>query len=86
VQDRYLDKVSALVNAEIRFPIVWRFGGIAGIDAGKVWSGIGRLDFPRWVWNPVAGIRFYWDRIIVRADFGFGKETTGFYLNFGQLF
>lgn len=86
VQDRYLDRVSALLNAEIRFPLLWRFGGILGIDAGKVWSGLSKLDLPRWIWNPVAGLRFYWDRIILRADFGFGKETTGFYLNFGQLF
>jgi hypothetical protein len=26
------------------------------------------------------------DTFVVRADIGFGKETTGFYLNFGQLF
>ncbi len=86
VQDRYLDRISALINAELRFPLVWKFGGILGIDAGKVWSRLSKLDLPRWVWNPAAGLRFYWDRIIVRADFGFGKETTGFYLNFGQTF
>ena len=34
-QDRYLDKVYAVANAELRFPIFWRFGGVAGLDLGK---------------------------------------------------
>jgi outer membrane protein assembly factor BamA len=85
-QDRYLDKVSALVNVELRFPIIWRFGGILGYDAGKVWGSPGQIDCTRWASNPAAGLRFYFDTFIVRLDVGFGKESTGFYLNFGQLF
>ncbi len=86
VQDRFLDKVSALFNTEIRFPIYWRFGGIVGFDAGKVWSNIGKFDFKNWATNPVFGLRFNMDNFIVRADIGFSKETTGFYFNFGHLF
>jgi len=86
VQDRYLDRVAGVANVELRFPIVWRFGGVAGLDAGKVWHSVSRIDLPRWAANPVLGIRFRMDTFIVRLDFGFGKETTGFYLNFGQLF
>ncbi len=85
-QDRYLDKASALVNAELRFPLIWRFGGVIGLDAGKVWSNISKFDIPRWIWNPVVGLRFYWEWLIIRMDFGFGKETTGFYLNFNHIF
>ena len=85
-QDRYLDKSDAILNAEFRFPIVWRFGGIAGFDAGKVWSGLNRIDLYNWAWNEVIGLRLYMDTFVVRADIGFGRETTGFYLNFGQLF
>ena len=86
VQDRFLDKVSALFNTEIRFQIYWRFGGIVGFDAGKVWSNIGKFDFKNWATNPVFGLRFNMDNFIVRADIGFSKETTGFYFNFGHLF
>jgi outer membrane protein assembly factor BamA len=85
-QDRYLDKVSGLFNGEIRFPILWRFGGVAGIDAGKVWASLSEIDLRRWAVNPTVGLRFYLDTFIIRADVGLGKETTGFYFNFGQMF
>jgi outer membrane protein assembly factor BamA len=85
-QDRFLDKADILINAEIRFPVWWRFGGVLGLDAGKVWPSLGDMDLQRWAYNPVAGLRFYMDNFVVRADIGFGSEGTGFYFNFGQLF
>jgi outer membrane protein assembly factor BamA len=85
-QDRFLDKTSAIVNAEIRFPIWWRFGGVVGYDAGKVWDQPTDLGLNRWATNPVLGLRFFMETFVVRLDFGFGSETTGFYLNFGHLF
>jgi hemolysin activation/secretion protein len=85
-QDRFLDKTMIVSNVEVRFPIFWRFGGIAGIDAGKVWSSAGMVDLHNWPWNYVVGLRFYMDTFVVRGDVGVSKETTGFYLNFGQLF
>ncbi len=86
VQDRYLDMVSCLANIELRFPVYWRFGGVVGADAGKVWSRVSEIDIVGWAVNPVAGLRFYMDTFVVRLDIGFGSETTGFYLNFGHLF
>lgn len=85
-QDRYLDKVAAVANIEIRCPLYWRFGGIVGFDAGKVWDALSKIDLARWATNPVAGLRFYMDTFVVRADVGLGGETTGFYLNFGHVF
>lgn len=85
-QDRFLDKVSAVGNVELRFPIFRRLGGIMGCDAGKVWSKIQYFDFHRWASNPTVGLRFYFDTYIVRLDVGLGKETTGFYLNFNHIF
>jgi outer membrane protein assembly factor BamA len=85
-QDRFLDKADMLFNAEIRFPIVWRFGGVVGLDAGKVWSSLAVIDLHRWAYNPITGLRFYMDNFVVRADIGFGSAGTGFYFNFGQLF
>ncbi len=85
-QDRFLDKSAALLNAEIRFPIFWRLGGVVGFDAGKVWSSFAKADLARWATNPVAGLRLYMDNFVVRADFGFGAEGTGFYFNFGHMF
>ena len=85
-QDRFLDRTSALLNAVLRFPIFWRFGGILGMDAGKVWNSIGKMDIRNWANNPVFGLRFYMDTFVIRLDVGISKETTGFYLNFGQIF
>jgi len=79
-QDRYLSHSLILINEEFRFPIWWRFSGVAGIDIGNSHS------TPNWIINPIAGLRFNMDNFIVRADLGFGKETTGFYFNFGHLF
>jgi len=86
VQDRFLDKVSAVFNAEARFPIYWRFGGIIGMDGGKVWEKISDMDLKRWAFNPAVGLRFYFDTFIVRLDAGVGPETIGVYLNFGHIF
>lgn len=85
-QDRFLDKTSMITNAEMRFPVYWRFGGVIGLDAGKVWSGLEKIDLRNWAWNPLLGLRFYMDTFVARADIGFGQETIGFYLNFGHLF
>lgn len=85
-QDRYLDKSHLLMNAELRFPIFRRLGGVVGMDAGKVWPSLGDLDFRGWAANPVIGLRFNMSTFVVRMDIGLGRETTGFYFNFGHLF
>jgi len=74
------------VNSEVRFPIHWRFGGVLSIDAARTFNPLGNVALRDWAYNSVVGLRFYMDTFVVRADLGFGAETTGFYLNFGQLF
>ena len=85
-QDRFLDKAAGVLNAEVRFPIYRRLGGVLGLDAGKVFRSPASFSLSDWAVNSVMGLRFFMDTFIVRADIGFGKETTGFYLNFGHLF
>ncbi|HSP87037.1 MAG TPA: BamA/TamA family outer membrane protein [Ignavibacteriaceae bacterium] len=79
-QDRYLSESTILFNSELRFPIWWRLGGIAGVDIGN------SETTPDWLINPVVGLRFYMDNFVVRFDVGFGKEITGIYFNFGHIF
>ena len=79
-QERYLANSFILINQELRFPIFWRFNGIVGVDIGN-----GKTT-PGWIVNPVLGLRFNMNNFIVRADLGFGTESTGFYFNFGHLF
>lgn len=85
-QDRYLDKTSAIINTELRFPIFWRIGGMIGYDLGKVWNEPKSFDINRWSHNPALGLRLYMKTFVVRFDVGFGKETQGYYFNFGHLF
>ena len=85
-QDRYIDYVSAVLNAEVRFPIYRRLGGVLGLDAGKVWDTLGAFNFSGWAMNPTIGLRFTMETFVVRVDVGLGNETTGFFFNFGQLF
>ena len=76
-----------LFNTELRFPIWWRFGGIAGVDIGY---GSNKDLYPEaaieWIVNPVVGLRFFMDNFLVRADVGFYKGDIGFYLNFGHIY
>ena len=85
-QDRYLDKASAVFNAELRFPLIANLGGVGGIDAGKVWSSLARVDFKDWAANPTLGLRYYLPTFVVRLDVGLGRETTGIYFNFGHAY
>lgn len=85
-QDRFLDRVVAVTNGELRFPIFRRFGGVAGIDLGRVWPSLKHMGLAGWAMNPTAGLRFIMETFVVRLDVGFGEETTGVYFNFGQLF
>jgi outer membrane protein assembly factor BamA len=85
-QDRFLDHFMAVANLELRFPLKGRFGGVAGLDAGKVWNSPGDINFSKWALNRVVGLRFYMQTFLVRIDLGFGPETTGLYFNFGHAF
>jgi len=85
--DRYRFNSSIILNNELRFPIWWRFGAIAGIDAGY---GSNKDLYPEgvieWIVNPVVGLRFFMDNFIIRADVGFYDGDVGFYLNFGHIY
>jgi endonuclease/exonuclease/phosphatase family metal-dependent hydrolase len=85
-QDRYLDKSHLLMNAEVRFPIIGRLGGIIGLDMGKVWPSLGSIDFRKWAANPTLGLRYYMKTFVVRMDVGLGADATGLYFNFGHIF
>jgi len=79
-------KSAAIANLELRFPIYRRFGGVAGYDTGTVSRNIKDIFNNSFLSSPVIGLRYYMDTFVVRADVGFGKETTGLYFNFGHLF
>jgi hypothetical protein len=79
-QDRHLSSSLLLWNSELRIQLWWRIGGIVGVDIGNSSS------TPQWIINPVIGLRLIMDNFVARVDLGIGKESAGFYLNFGHLF
>ena len=94
---RYLGNVMAVANAELRFPIYGKLGGILAWDTGKVWSELNQVSLNDWPGNPTVGLRLELpdidllvkldlSKFLLRFDVGLGKEMTGFYLNFGQAF
>lgn len=61
-------------------------GGLLFADAGQVFA---RRDGPSlddWRTGKGAGLRFYWQSTIVRADYGSSGERTGLYITFSQVF
>lgn len=83
-QDRFLCNSAILGNLEVRFPIYWRIGGIAGYDLGMpnpndLFSGIIYS-------NPAIGLRYYAQTFVVRFDIGFTETSSGIYFNFNHIF
>ncbi|QJW91000.1 BamA/TamA family outer membrane protein [Spirosoma taeanense] len=87
-EGRYRDKNMTLLQAEGRFTI-WKrltavaFGGIGFMgDDNQLF----RLNAPKGAYG--AGLRFRMnnDGLNIRADYGFGKQSTGLYLTIGEAF
>jgi outer membrane protein assembly factor BamA len=84
--NRFLDHGKFLVNAEYRFPIVWRLGGNIFCDTGTVWPSLRDIDLGRTAFDAGVGLRFYMPDFVVRVDVAWSKEGMGLYFNFGHVF
>jgi hypothetical protein len=88
-QGRYRDRQMAILQAEYRFSIIWRF-------KGTVFGGLGNLaDQPQDFqltntrYTLGLGLRFLLlkdEKAHVRVDYGFGKNTSGVYITVGEAF
>lgn len=84
--NRFLDKGKFLANIEYRFPLFWRLGGNLFVDTGTVWPSLDQFSFKAMAVDYGVGLRFYLPDFVVRVDFGFSKEGTRLYFNFGHIF
>jgi len=84
--NRFLDKGKFLVNAEYRFPIVWRLGGNVFCDTGTVWPSLRAIDLGKIAFDAGVGLRFYMPDFVVRVDVAWSGEGMGLYFNFGHIF
>ena len=88
-EGRFRDQNAALIQSEVRFDIYKRLGGV-------VFGGVGILGDDASLLRPAdpkaaygAGLRFTINRrdhLNIRVDYGFGQQSSGFYLTIGEAF
>jgi outer membrane protein assembly factor BamA len=80
---RYRDKNMVTFQTEYRFPLFWRFGGVAFAGLGDVAPEFKKFNTKTIKWTFGTGLRFTFDaqeKINARLDFGFGNDGNfGFY-------
>ena len=84
--NRFLDRGKFLINAEYRFPVVWRLGANVFADTGKVWHSLGSFDLRKIAFDAGVGLRFYMPGFAARVDVAWSAEGLGLYFNFGHIF
>jgi hypothetical protein len=84
---RIRDDVAAAVEAEYRFPIFSRIGGVAFAGAGGVdEDGPPSLSQLRTAFGLGARYRITADGVRVRADFSYGRDGGALYVGVGEAF
>ena len=88
-EGRYIDKNLAVLQAELRFPIYGRFGGVAFGDAGALGNEqqLFRLEDIKYSYG--AGIRFNVirkDHLNLRLDYAIAQGSSGVYFTVGEAF
>ena len=88
-EGKYRDNHLLVLQSEFRFPLYKRFGGVVFGGFGEVTDKISRLSFENVRYNFGGGLRFTLDKaqhINIRADYGIGYKSSGFYLTIGEAF
>jgi len=86
---RYRDKHYFATQIEYRIRMWWRFGLVGFVGMGDVASGLSKFELSNFKYSYGFGVRFRIDEIELidlRADIGFGKNTSGIYFSLNQAF
>jgi len=86
---RYRDETLAAIEAEYRYPVYWKFSGVAFAGAGEVAPNVGALLHEPIRWAVGGGGRFSLsdeERLNLRLDAGFGIGTWGVYFTAREAF
>ncbi len=77
------------VQAEYRFPLFWRFGGVVFAGGGDVFNSFSDLSGRTFKYSYGGGVRFLFNRkehLNLRFDYGFGRDVSNFYLTLTEAF
>ena len=88
-EGKYRDNNLLILQGEYRFPLYKRFGGVAFGGLGQVSDKVANIASSPIRYNFGAGLRFTLDaaqHINIRADYGIGYKSSGFYLTVGEAF
>jgi outer membrane protein assembly factor BamA len=88
-KNRYRDQHFFASQVEYRYPLFWRFGGIAFAGAGDVFGESSTLSAENLKFSIGTGLRFVVDpaeRLNIRLDYGYGREGGYFYFMVGEAF
>ncbi len=85
---RYTDKKMYVLQTELRFPVWWKIGATVFGGIGDVSSKLS--DFKSENMKPSYGFglryRINDEKVNVRFDFGYGDNSSGFYISFEEAF
>ncbi|AHM60513.1 outer membrane protein [Flammeovirgaceae bacterium 311] len=88
-EGRYRDKQHLAAQAEYRAPLFWRIGAVAFAGLGEVAPSLDRFELDEVKPSYGLGLRFLVnkaERVNIRLDYGWGKDTSGFYLEITEAF
>jgi len=88
-EGKFRDKHLLVLQTEYRRMLFWRIGVAAFGGLGMVGTNFNDLQIANTKYHYGAGLRVVLDKaqkINIRADFGIGQQSTGFYLTFGEAF
>ncbi len=86
---RYRDRNLVAIQGEYRAHVWKRFGVIGFVSAGRVSHELSEMDFNGFKPAAGLGLRFLLapdEGLNLRADWGFGRGSSGFYLGLGEVF
>ena len=88
-KNRFRDNHFFATQLEYRFPLFWRFGGVAFGGVGDVFGPSSTLNSSHLKYSIGTGLRFVVDpaeRLNIRLDYGYGREGGYFYFMVGEAF
>jgi outer membrane protein assembly factor BamA len=88
-EGKYRDNHLLIIQGEFRQPLFWRLGAVAFGGLGLVGDRFESLAIQNTRHHFGAGLRLMLDKaqkINIRADYGWGYRSSGFYLTFGEAF